>query len=151
MEELVMKRNLAVFTLLSLCLVAIMVFSVSCGDDDDDDNGTSPTTLFDVTGTWEASGPGLGLWVLHLVQDAQGNITGTVDRASAAGGWDNGTVTSGSNTNNNITINILFDDQMTLELTGTASDANNMSGTYRSYYDPNSVDTDVWSATRSAT
>ena len=146
-----MKRNAVVFTLLSLCLVTIMMFSSGCGDGDGN-GGTSPSaTPVDVTGTWEASGPGLGLWVMNLIQDAQGNITGTVDRASAAGGTDNGTVTSGLNSNNNITITILFDDQMTLELTGVASDANNMSGTYRSYYDPNAVDTDAWSATRSTT
>ena len=144
-----MKRNIVVFILLSLCLVAVMMFSSSCGDGDGD-GGTSPsTTPVDVTGTWEVSGPGLGLTVLHLIQDANGNITGTVDRAVPSGGYDYGAVTSGSNINNNITITIVFDDLQTLELTGIASDANNMNGTYRSYYDPSAVDTDAWSATRS--
>jgi hypothetical protein len=139
MEVILMKRHIFLFTLLSLCLVGAMILS-GCGDGDD---STTPTTLYDVTGTWEVGAVGLGNLVLILTQDASGNITGTALR-----GGDGGVVTSGSNTNNSITITILFDDQQTLILTGTVRDANNMDGTYQSYYDPNAVDTDVWSATR---
>lgn len=143
-----MKKKSFLLMLLSLCLAFVMVFAIGCGDDDGDGDVTGPTTLIDVTGDWEISGPGLGLNVLHLVQDTQGNITGTVDRAVATGGWDNGTVTSGSNVNNTINITIVYDDGMTLELTGVLSDANTVSGTYRSYYDPSAVDTDAWSGGR---
>lgn len=134
-----MKRNVCLLTLLSLCLTFALILP-GCGDDDD---STSPATLYDATGTWEVGAVGLGNLVLILIQDASGNITGTALR-----GGDSGTVTSGSNTNNSITITILFVDQMTLILTGTVRDADNMDGTYQSYYDPNAVDTDVWSATR---
>jgi hypothetical protein len=141
MEVILMKRHVFLFTLLSLCLVGVMILS-GCGDGDDD-NGTTPSVLYDVSGTWNVGSVGLGNLVLILAQDASGNITGTALR-----GGDGGTVTSGSNTNNSITITILFVDQMTLILTGTVRDADNMDGTYQSYYDPNAVDTDVWSATR---
>lgn len=141
-----MKKKSFLLMLLSLCLALTMVFAVSCGDDDDD-SPTTPTTPINVTGTWEISGPGLGLNVLHLVQTGQ-TITGTVDRAVAAGGWDYGAITAGSNVNNTISITIVYDDMMTLELTGTLSDANTVSGTYRSYYDPSAVDTDSWTGTR---
>lgn len=134
--------------LLSLFLAISLLLLGGCSDDDDDNDVTTPTTRFDVTGDWGLSGPGLGLIVLHLVQDGNGNITGTVDRANTAGGTDTGNITAGSNVNNTINITILFADNMTLELTGTVTDANTMSGTYRSYYDPSAVDEAAWSATR---
>lgn len=144
-----MKRNIIVFSLLSLCLVAIMLFA-SCNGGDDGDS--SPSVLYDATGTWEvgwAPGADMGMLVLYLTQDAGGNITGTVERATIAGGWDTGTITSGSNVNNAITITILFEDQMTLILEGTITDANNMSGSSRNYYgDPNTADTADWAATK---
>lgn len=144
-----MKKKSWLLLLLSLSLALSLVILGGCGDDDDDDNDvTTPSTLVDVTGNWEFSGPGMGLMVLHLVQDASGNITGTVDRASAEGGTDTGEITAGSNVNNTINITIVFDDGQTLELTGTVTDANTMSGTYRSYYDPSAVDEDSWTATR---
>ncbi len=147
-----MKRNVFILALLSLCLVAVMVFSSSCGDGGGD-GGTSPTQLFDVTGTWEVGwGPGanMGNLVLHLTQDANGNITGNVER-SVPGGYDRGTITSGLNANNAITITILFDDQQTLILEGTVTGANNMGGTSRNYYgDPNTADTADWAATKSS-
>lgn len=143
-----MKKRSWLLLLLSLSLVLSLVLLGGCGDDDDDDDVTTPSTLIDVTGNWEFSGSGMGLMVLHLTQAANGNISGNVDRASAAGGTDTGTITTGSNVNNAITLTIVFDDSQTLELTGTVTDANTMSGTYRSYYDPAAVDTDAWTATR---
>ena len=142
-----MKKRSWLVLLLSLSLLFSLVFVGGCGDDDDDDV-TTPSTLIDVTGDWNFSGSGMGLVVLHLTQAASGNISGTVDRATTEGTSDTGNITSGSNVNNAINITIVFADGMTLELTGTVTSANAMSGTYRSYYDPAAVSQDAWTATR---
>ena len=151
MEVVLMKRNIVVLSLLSLCLVAIMIFA-SCNGGGS--SSTTPTTLYDATGTWEvgwAPGANMGMLRLFLTQDANGNITGTVERATLTGGWDAGTITSGSNVNNAITITILMSDQMTIILEGTITDASNMSGSSRNYYgDPNTADTADWAATKSS-
>jgi hypothetical protein len=145
-----MKRNIIVLSLLSLCLVAIMLFASCNGGDGDGDS--SPSELYNATGTWNvgwAPGANMGMLVLYLTQDASGTITGTVERATLTGGWDPGTITSGSNVNNAITITILMSDQMTIILEGTITDANNMSGSSRNYYgDPNTADTADWAATK---
>ena len=147
-----MKRNLIVLSLLSLCLVAIMLFA-SCNGGGGS-SSTTPSVLYDATGTWQvgwAPGANMGMLVLFLTQDAGGNITGTVERATATGGWDPGTITSGSNVNNVITITILMSDQMTIILEGRITDANNMSGSSRNYYgDPNTADTADWAAAKSS-
>ena len=145
-----MKRTVFLFTLLSLCLVFAMILP-GCGDGDDDGD-SSPSELYNATGTWNvgwAPGANMGMLVLYLTQDASGTITGTVERATLTGGWDPGTITSGSNVNNAITITILMSDQMTIILEGTITDANNMSGSSRNYYgNPNTADTADWAATK---
>ena len=145
-----MKRNIIVLSLLSLCLVAIMLFA-SCNDGGGS-SSTTPSVLYDATGTWNvgwAPGANMGMLRLFLTQDANGNITGTVERATLTGGWDPGTITSGSNVNNAITITILMSDQMTIILDGTITDANNMSGSSRNYYgDPNTADSADWAAAK---
>ena len=145
-----MKRNLIVLSLLSLCLVAIMLFA-SCNGDGGS-SSTTPSVLYDATGQWLvgwAPGANMGMLRLFLTQDASGTITGTVERATLTGGWDPGTITSGSNVNNAITITILMSDQMTIILDGTITDADNMSGSSRNYYgDPNTADTADWAATK---
>ena len=137
-----MKKGLWLFLLLSLVCVCMMMGFTGCSSSSS--SSTSPSTPVDVTGDWEVAAVGWGNLVYHLTQDAQGNITGTIDRSAADGGTDTGTVTSGSNVDNNITINAVFDDGMTLSLTGRASDANNMSGTYTD----SQGSSDAWSATR---
>ncbi len=143
-----MKRYSSRNALWGFVLVLVAMSIIGCGGDDDNDNPTVPATRVDLTGTWEISGPGLGLNVLYLTQDASGAISGTVDRAVTDGGWDRGVVAFGSNLNNNLTISILYDDLMTVELTGKATSQNNIGGTYKSYYDPASVSQDAWSGTR---
>ena len=128
----------------SLVLLGLVVFGMMVSGCSSSSSSSSPSTLFDVTGTWEVAAVGMGNLVFHLTQDAQGNISGTVDR-SVVGASDTGTITGGSNTNNNITINITFSDGMTATFTGTVTDANNMNGRYTD----SQQNTDAWSATRS--
>ena len=149
-----MKRNLIVLSLLSLCLVAIMLFA-SCNGGGGS-SSTTPSVLYDATGTWEvgwAPGANMAMLVLFLTQDANGTITGRVERALPGGaGWDKGDIQPGSsNINNNLTIRILMEDQMTIILEGTITDANNMNGSSRSYYNETDVPgTADWAATKAS-
>ncbi len=127
-----------------LALLGLAVFVAILTGCSNGSSSSSPSTLYDVTGDWEVAAVGMGNLVFHLNQNAQGAISGTVDR-SVVGGSDNGTITGGSNTNNNITINITFDDGMTATFTGTVTDANNMNGRYTDSQNGS----DAWSATRS--
>ena len=145
-----MKRNVFKLVVLSLGLVTMMIFA-SCNGGGGGSSSTTPTTLYDVTGTWEVGTTSTQNLVLHLTQDGQGNITGTVDRSVASGGYDYGTVISGSNVNNTINIHVLFATQHYI-FDGTVTDATNMSGTLTSYYEPkeqNRVYEDAFSATLS--
>ena len=128
----------------SLVLLGLVVFGIMLSGCSSSSSSSSPSKLFDVTGIWVVEKVGMGNLVFHLNQDAQGNISGTVDR-SVVGASDNGTITGGSNTNNNITIDIRFDDGMTATFTGTVTDVNNMNGRYTDSQNSS----DAWSATRS--
>jgi hypothetical protein len=143
-----MKRNVLTRVLLSLCLVTLTIFA-SCNSGGS--SSTTPTTLYDVTGTWfVGKSSGASNVVLHLTQDAQGNITGTVDRSVSSGGHDTGTIISGSNVNNTINIHALFG-TMHYIFEGTVRDADNMDGTLTSYYEPkeqNQVYEEAFTATR---
>jgi hypothetical protein len=148
MEELTMKRNVLTFVVLSLCLVMLTIFA-SCNGGGGS-SSTTPTTLHDVTGSWYVgtSGGSTNL-VLNLTQDTQGNITGTMNRGTSIG-TDTGTIISGSNVNNTINIHVLFGTQHYI-YEGKVKDADNMSGTLTSYYEPkdqNRVYEETFTATR---
>lgn len=134
-----MKRNVFLSTLLSLCLVFAVILP-GCGDDDDD-NGTTPSVLYDVTGTWEVGAPGLVL-VLQLTQNADGTITGTAVRTGDT------VALTGTNINNNITLSIVFAPDDFINMTGIVEDENNMSGTLTTQTTVGY--TDPWTATRSS-
>jgi hypothetical protein len=147
MEELTMKKNVFKLVVLSFGLVMMMIFA-SCNDGGGS-SSTTPTVLYDVTGTWEVGTTGTQNLVLHLTQDGQGNITGTVDRSVASGGYDYGTIISGSNVDNTINIHATFATEHYI-FDGAVTDATNMSGTITSYYEPkeqNRVYEDPFTAT----
>lgn len=142
-----MERRTILRTLL-VCSLMVMVGMTGCGGDDDDDSPTTPTTPYSVTGRWEvARTSGWAYLVLNLTQTGQ-NITGTVERAALSGaGNDGGTITSGTNVNNVITITIQYDDMQNNVLTGTITNATTMGGTFTSFY-PNETPSasEVWGA-----
>ena len=137
MEVLSMKKNGSIL-ILSLCLVTILIFAGCNGGS----SSTSPAPLYNVTGRWEVGGPGI-LLVLDLTQSMDGSITGTGD----AGGY--GGPVTGTNTDNKIHLIMTYSDGMVCILDGDVQNANNMSGRYSAYWDPNNpFQQDVWSATR---
>ena len=147
MEVLPMKRNVLTLILLSLCLVMLTIFA-SCNGGGS--SSTTPTTLYDVTGTWYigTSGGSTNL-VLYLTQDAQGNITGTLARGTSIGA-DTGPIISGSNVNNQVNIHVTFATEHYI-FEGTVKDEDNMGGILTSYYEPrdqNTVYEEGWNATR---
>jgi hypothetical protein len=134
-----MKKHVWIAIILSVCLVCMLTLGGCKSSSDDDDNGTTtPVTLYDVTGTWMISAPGLAV-VWTLTQDAGGNITGTAARTA-----DTGTIT-GTNVNNAITIDVTYQDA-TAQFTGNVQNENLMSGTYSDSYGTTG---EVWSGVRS--
>lgn len=147
-----MKKRTWLLLLFTLFLTFSLVLS-GCSDDDDDDDITTPATLFSVTGNWNFSGSGVGMIELHLMQNTNGTISGTADRAAAPGDIDTGTVTAGANIDNVVNITIIFDatdENSTLDLTGIITEEDVMSGTYRYYDDSDQSDFEegTWTATR---
>jgi hypothetical protein len=129
-----MKKNVFKLVVLSLCLVTLTIFA-SCNDGGSS-SSTTPSVLYDVTGRWlVATASGSSNVALNLTQDAQGNITGTVDRSLSSGAYDTGNIISGSNVNNTINIHALFGTQHYI-FDGTVTDATNMSGMLTSYFEP---------------
>ncbi len=142
-----MKRRL-VFSILVVCGLSLMLVLTGCKKSS---SSTSPGTLYSLTGTWQFSpNADWAYLILYLTQSGQ-NVTGTADRAApAGGGHDTGTVTSGTNIDNQVTITVQFEDMQILELSGTLTGDAAMNGKTRSYY-PGDTPQDyyeVWSATK---
>ena len=133
MEVLPMKRNVLTRVLLSLCLVTLIIFA-SCNGGGS--SSTTPKTVYNITGKWFVGTQHTVNIVLDLVEDVQGNITGTVYRSSQSRpAHDYGTIISGSNVNNTVNIHVLFATQHYI-FEGTVRDADYIHGTLTSYYEP---------------
>jgi hypothetical protein len=122
-----MRKHLFTLSLLSLILMAVMLFAVSCGDGD---NNPDP---LNVSGTWLIVSTASANMTAVLTHAGTG-ITGTVSDAANYSQTITGTSdmpASSTTGSRRVTLIVTYNDGMVATFTGTVNDTNTtINGTY---------------------